>query len=310
MKDQIFIALSSFAEHDKRPLDLLHASGYSYKIHNSGKRITTSELLHDGADASVILAGVEQYDAKILRQLSRLKCISRCGVGLDSIDLSFAKQRGVKIINTPGIPTQAVAELALCMFLALSRNLSRQLNSMRNGEWERFETHLLSGRTVGLIGFGSIGQQVAKLCQAFGARVIAHDPYIEENKVKELGVRMVSKENLLTESDIVSLHASKGDGNTVLIGKKDLLIMKDKSFLVNLARGDMVDETALIEALASGKIGGVGLDVFEHEPYAGPLSKFEQVLLTPHSATNTIETRSAMEIKCVENAINFLNGAS
>lgn len=310
MKDQIFVALSSFAEHDKRPLDLLNSSGYPFKIHTSGKRITSSELLHDGANARVILAGVEQYDANILQQLSNLKCISRCGVGVDAIDLSFAKQKGLEVLNTPGIPTQAVAELALCMFLALSRNLRKQLNSMQDGKWERLETHLLSGRIVGLIGFGSIGQQVAKLCLAFGAKVISHDPDISENVAKELGVIMVSKEHLLKEADIVSLHASRGESKAVLIGKKELLIMKDKSFLVNLARGDMVDEAALIEALASGKIGGAGLDVFEYEPYVGPLAKFEQVLLTPHSATNTIETRASMEIKCVENAINFLKRTS
>jgi len=306
MKNQIFVALSSFAEHDKRPLDLLKTSGYPFKIHNTGKRITTSELLQSGVEATVILAGVETYDAQILDGLPKLRCISRCGVGVDAIDLQAAKKIGIEILNTPGIPTQAVAELALTMFLALSRNLSRQIDSMRDRKWERFETHLLSGRTIGLIGFGSIGQRVAELCIAFGAKVIACDPFVIPSIAEKMNVSFVTKEHLLGEADIISLHASKGSDKSFIIGADELNLMKDGAFLVNLARGDMVNEVALAEALTSGKLGGAGLDVFGEEPYKGPLSQFEQVLLTPHSATNTIETRAKMELESIKNALDFL----
>jgi D-3-phosphoglycerate dehydrogenase / 2-oxoglutarate reductase len=306
MKNQIFVALSSFAEHDKRPLELLKASGYPFKIHNTGKRITSPELLSNGFDAKVIIAGVEAYDAQNLENLPSLRCISRCGVGVDAIDLQVAKKMGIKILNTPGIPTQAVAELALTMFLALSRNLRRQINSMQEGKWERLETHLLSGRTIGLIGFGSIGQRVAELCIAFGAKVIACDPLVIPSIAEKMNVSLVTKEQLLAEADIVSLHASRGSDKSFLIGANELNLMKYGAFLVNLARGDMVNEVALGEALSSGKLGGVGLDVFGEEPYKGPLSQFEQALLTPHSATNTIETRAAMELFCVKNALEFL----
>ena len=310
MRNQIFVALSAFAEHDKRPLEILKACGYPYKIHNTAKRITPSELLRDGVESSVILAGVETYDAQILGRLNNLKCISRCGVGVDTIDLAIAKQRGIAVLNTPGIPTDAVAELALSMFLTLSRNLQRQMISMRNGRWERLETHLLAGRTIGLIGFGNIGQRVAELCLAFKARVLVCDPMVNSQIANELNVSLVEKSQLLSESDIVSIHASRGDNESFLIGKSEIDLMKQGSFLVNLARGDMLDESALIDALNSGKIGGAGLDVFAKEPYIGALSKFDQVVLTPHSATNTIETRAAMELKCVENAIQFLKKQS
>lgn len=309
MKNQIFVSLSSFAEHDKRPLELLEASGYPFKIHNTGKRITSPELLNNGLDAEVILAGVEVYDAQTLESLPNLRCISRCGVGIDAIDLKMAKQKNIEILNTPGIPTQAVAELALTMFLALSRNLGRQINSMQEGKWERLETHLLSGRTIGLIGFGSIGQRVAELCIAFGAKVIASDPFISSNILERMNVSPVSKEQLLAKADIVSLHASKDSDKSFLIGANELNLMKQGAFLVNLARGDMVNEVALVEALTSGKLGGAGLDVFGEEPYKGPLSQFKQVLLTPHSATNTIETRAAMELFCVKNALKFLRNS-
>ena len=306
MKNQIFVALSSFGEHDERPFELLKASGYPFKIHNTGKRITTPELFHSGAEAAVILAGVETYDAQTLEVLPNLRCISRCGVGIDSIDLLAAKQRGIEVLNTPGIPTQAVAELALTMFLALSRNLPRQIDSMRDRKWERLETHLLSGKIVGLIGLGSIGQRVAELCIAFGAKVIAFDPLLAISIAEKLNVSLVTKEQLLGAADIVSLHASKSSDKSFLIDVNELNLMKNGAYLVNLARGEMVNELALVGALSSGKLAGAGLDVFGEEPYKGPLCDFEQVILTPHSATNTIETRSNMELKCVQNALQFL----
>lgn len=308
MNNQIYVALSSFAADDRRPLELLEASGYPFRIHVTGKRITPAELLQDGKDAAVILAGVEPYSSETLGQLSQLRCISRCGVGVDAIDLKAAKQRGVTVANTPGIPTDAVAELTLAMFLALSRNLHLQANAMHARKWERLTAHSLSGRTVGLIGLGRIGRRVAELCLAFKAKVLAYDTQVDISVLGDLGISIVTKEKLLQEADIVSLHASKSSRQVQLIGAQELIAMKRGSILVNLARGEMIDESALVAALKSGHLSGAGLDVFGAEPYAGPLCDFEQVILTPHSATNTIETRSAMELQCVENALRFLGG--
>jgi D-3-phosphoglycerate dehydrogenase / 2-oxoglutarate reductase len=308
MNDLIFVALSSFAADDRRPLERLEASGQPFRLHRTGKRITTSELLRDGTDATVIIAGVESYDSATIAQLPVLRCISRCGVGVDAIDLAAARQCGVAVANTPDIPTESVAELTLAMFLALCRNLRLQANLMRARRWERTKAHLLEGRTVGLIGFGRIGQRVAQLCHAFNARVLAYDPLVEEPLARSLGVALVSREQLLREADIVSLHASRNAEQPVLIGSPELTVMKRGAILVNLARGEMVDEGALVEALRSGQLAGAGLDVFGAEPYQGPLCDFEQVILTPHSATLTVETRAAMELQCVENAIDFLSG--
>jgi D-3-phosphoglycerate dehydrogenase len=308
MNDLIFVALSTFAADDRRPLDRLEASGHPFRLHRTGKRITQAELLRDGSDAAVILAGVEPYDSGMFVQLPALRCISRCGVGVDAIDLNAARQRGVAIANTPGIPTEAVAELALAMFLALSRNLRLQANLMQERHWERTTAHLLAGRTVGLIGLGRIGQRVAQLCLNFKARVLAYDPLIEEPLACNLGITLVPREQLLREADIISLHASMNHEHPVLIGAVELAMMKRGAILVNLARGEMVDEGALVDALRSGQLAGAGLDVFDAEPYQGPLCDFEQVILTPHSATLTVETRAAMELQCVENALQFLAG--
>lgn len=231
----------------------------------------------------------------------------RCGVGVDAIDLDFARERGVAVLNTPDPPTPAVAELALTFFLALSRNLRAQANSTSQRKWERLEAHLLAGRTVGLIGLGRIGRRVAELCGAFGARVIATDPGVDPELAASAKVDLVPLDRLLSQADIVSLHASRADV-PLKLAAAELAQMKPGAVLVNLARGGMVDETALADALSSGHLAGAALDVFEAEPYAGPLCGFENVILTPHAATSTVETRAAMELECIDKALRFERG--
>jgi D-3-phosphoglycerate dehydrogenase len=304
----IFVALSTFAERDPAPLARLEASAYPYRIHATGKRITAPELIRDAADACVIVASVEPYDAATLAQLTALRCISRCGTGVDSVDLAAARDRGIAVLNTPDSPTDAVAELALTLFLALSRNLRRQANLVSQRRWDRLEAHLLKGRTVGLVGLGRIGRRVAALCQAFGARVVATDPAADRSAARATGVELVSLAQLLREADIVSLHAARSSTSPFTLGATELAAMKRGAVLVNLARGGMVDESALADALRSGQLAGAGLDVFDDEPYAGALCDFDNVILTPHSATLTVETRAAMELESVDKALRFLDG--
>lgn len=304
----IFVGLSTFAERDQRPLAVLKASGKPFRIHSTGKRITPDEVLTDASDAAVIIAGVEPYDASTLAKLPALRAIVRAGVGVDAIDLAAAKARGVAIFNTPDVPTAAVAELALTMFLALSRNLRPQANSMGARKWERLESHLIGGRTIGLVGFGRIGRRVAELLRPFGPRVLVADPFADQGAARAAGVELTTLENLLREADIVSLHAARSAENPLQLGAAGLASMKPGALIVNVARGGMVDEAALIEALRSGHLAGAGLDVFSKEPYSGSLCDFENVILTPHNATSTVETRAAMELECVEKAVGFLNG--
>lgn len=306
--DLVFVALSTFAEHDSAPLALLEKSGRLFRIHRTGKRITTPELLDAGKDAAVIVAGVESYDAATLERLPELRCISRCGVGTDNVDLAAARARGVAVLNTPDVPTAAVAELTLSMFLALSRNLRPQANLMQQRKWQRLESHLLGARTVGVIGFGRIGRRVAELTRAFGATVVAVDPVPDRDAAASLGVRLTNLDDLLARSDIVSLHAARSASAPLVLGTREISAMKRGAILVNVARGGMVDEAALLTALTSGHLAGAGLDVFGDEPYAGPLCDLDNVVLTPHSATLPVETRVAMEVECVDKALRFLSG--
>lgn len=308
MANSIFVTLSTFAEYDRAPLRLLEESGIAFKLNLSKRRITREELLRDGRDATVVIAGVEPYDAQVLEQIPSLRCISRCGAGTDAIDLPAARARGIAILNTPDVPTQAVAELALSMILSLSRNLHRQANLMAARDWTRLESHLIWGRRVGVLGLGRIGKRVTELLTAFGAIVSAFDPYPDAAWAAVHGVPVVSLEELLSGNDVISLHAAGSPQYPLRLGAAEFARMKRGALVVNLARGSMIDEEALLEALISGHLGGAGLDVFREEPYRGPLCDVDSVILTPHSATLAVETRVAMEVECVDKAIRFVRG--
>lgn len=308
MNDTIFVALSTFAERDRSPLDRLEASGRPFRLYDKGKRITTADLLAEGRDASVIIASVEPYDAPTLAALPGLRCISRCGAGVDNVDLDAARARGIAVLNTPDAPTASVAEAAITMFLALSRKLPQQAALMRARRWERVETHLLGSRTVGIVGLGRIGRRVAELCRAFGSEVVGYDPREDAAWLSRSGVRLVSLDELIATSDIVSLHAARSPENPFMVTREVLAKMKPGAAVVNLARGGMVDEDALARSLASGHLSGAALDVFAEEPYAGPLCDLPNVVLTPHSAALAVETRALMETQAVENALAFLDG--
>jgi len=304
----IFVTLSSFAEHEDEPLRMLEAARVPFRIHDTGKRITAEELVLAARDATVVIAGVESYDRATIAALPRLRCISRCGVGVDAIDLEAARESGVTVLNTPDAPVAAVTELAVTMMLALSRNLPRQGVAVRAGEWRRLEAHLLGARRVGIVGLGRIGRRVATIVRAFGSEVWAADPAADAAWCAERGVRVASLDDLLRSCDVISIHAARSTGTPLRIAEPEFAKMRSGAILINLGRGDMVDEGALYAALACGRLFGAGLDVYGHEPYGGPLCHLDNVILTPHAATLTVETRSAMERECVRKALAFLDG--
>lgn len=308
MTDRIFVTLSSFAEHDSSPVEMIESSGVAYAINPSGKRITPGELLSEGASATVLIAGVEPYDAGMFDGLGKLRCISRCGAGVDAIDLAEARRRGITVLNTPDAPTQAVAELAVAMMLGISRRFVAHRDHFRRHEWTRLETHMLRGRTVGVVGLGRIGREVVRLVTAFGAHVLGSDPVADDSWAAGAGVELTDLDDLVRRSDIVTLHAARGSGNPVILGPDEIRSMREGAVVINLARGGMVDERALADALRSGRLAGAGLDVFGEEPYSGELCDLDNVILTPHSATLAVECRVAMEREAVQNALAFIAG--
>ena len=304
----ILVTLSTFSAYSEEPLRLLKKSGFTFLTNPHGRRMKPSEVVELGCGCQGLVAGVEKYTAETLAQLSKLRCISRCGAGIDNIDLAEARRRGIAVLNTPDEPIVAVAELTLAMMLALLRQLPRVDSLTRQRKWQRVTGNLLAGKIVGIIGLGRIGRRVAELVQAFGATVIGGEPYPDREWVQAHGVELLGLPTLLARADIVSIHASTSSQYPLCLGAAELAQMKPGAWLINVARGDMVDDVALSEALASGQLSGAGLDVFPQEPYRGPLCDSDRVILSPHQATLTVETRTAMEIHAVENVVHCLRG--
>jgi len=249
-----------------------------------------------------MVAGVEPLTRKVLKKAKNLKIISRCGVGIDSVDLEAAKELGIKVTITPDAPVESVAELTVGLLLTLLRRINILDAGIRNGGWKGPKGNLLSGKTVGIIGCGRIGSCVSRLISAFGCKMLGYDPYIDEHDICELK----DLESLLAKSDIVTLHIPYTEENRHMIGKEQLEMMKESALLVNAARGGLVDEDALHGALKDGEIAGAALDCFEEEPYSGPLAKLENTVLTPHMGSSAKEARKKMEQQAVDNMVKEL----
>lgn len=263
------------------------------------RKLTEDEiigLLNGGAIG--LIAGIEPLTERVFQSAKNLKVISRCGAGLDSVDLVAAKHYGITVLNTPEAPAQAVAELTMGLMLASLRQIGQIDRSVRKGEWPRAQGRLLAAQTVGIIGMGHIGRRVAHLCQAFEATVIAHDPYV--NQVPA-GVTVAPLGRLLAIADIVTLHLPYAPDTHHLLDAKAFTAMKPEAIVINAARGGLVDENALAEALKTGKLAAAALDVFEQEPYHGPLTASNQVILTSHIGSLARESRQRMEIEAAEN---------
>ena len=300
----VYVALQQFCEADERPRQLLAEAGFELRFNTLGRRLRREEMATVLAGADAVLAGVEPYDAALLAALPRLRCISRCGAGIDSIDLEAAARRGVTVLTTPDEVAEPVAQLTVLMILALARNLPQHLHESRSGVWKKHTGFLLSEWTIGLVGFGRIGRAVERDLRTFSPRVIVADPRLVPSQVPD-GVTLCSLDGLLSQADVVSLHAARASQDGPLIGRRELGLMRPGSRLVNTARGHLVDEAALLDVLQSGRLSAAALDVFEREPYQGPLAALPQVLCTPHVATLTRASRAAMEWHCAQNVIEY-----
>ena len=304
MKNKIAITVSSFVEYDRTPLKHLRKKGFEVINNTFSRRLNKKETLELCRRCIGIIAGTEIYDSDILEKLSEIKVISRCGAGVDNIDLDATKKLGIKVLNTPDVPTLAVAELTVGLILALLRKISLMDREIQGDLWKKRMGTLLSGKRVGIIGFGRIGRKVAELLKAIGAEIIYTDPNVTEKKAG-IFPRVDFKE-LLKNSDIISLHLSYSKENYRLIGQEEFSLMKQGAFLINCSRGGIVDENALYSALKEGKLAGAALDVFEQEPYNGPLKELDNVVLTPHIGSYAKESRIEMEMQAVRNLLEEL----
>ncbi|MHA2281172.1 MAG: phosphoglycerate dehydrogenase [Promethearchaeota archaeon] len=307
MQKKILISPTSFGMCGKRPLEILKEHGYSYILNPHGRKMTQEEVIELGNNCSGIIAGVEPLDKRVLKSLTSLKCISRCGVGVDNIDMETAKELGIIIRNTPDIPTRAVAELTIGLIFDVLRNISYLDRETRNGNWKKKYGNLLEGKIVGVVGLGRIGRMVANLLIGLNAKVIGSEINPDIDWLKNNNIRLLPLDELLKTSDIVCIHVSYSPENRYLIDEKEIKIMKKGAFLINPSRGGIVKEDALFKALKNDQLAGAALDVYECEPYSGSLRELENVVLTPHIGTYARESRLKMEIQAVENLLDSLS---
>ena len=301
--NKIFISTTSFGEYDSSPIELCEKNGYAVLRNPYGRTISPDELIKLANDAVGIIAGTEIMTKDVLSQLPLLKVISRCGVGLDNIDLVAADDAGIKVFNTPDVPTQAVAELTIGLMLASLRRISEADRSIRTGKWNKPMGNLLAGKIIGIIGYGRIGKAVSKLAGAFEAKVITFD-IKPPSKVSM--VKTVSFDELITTSDIITLHLSSKYSKECIINSDVIAKMKNRAYIINTSRGGLIDENALYDALKSGKLAGAGIDTFTEEPYTGKLAELDNVVLTPHIGSYAKEARIAMEKQAVDNLLKGL----
>lgn len=299
---KIAITTSSFAQYSKEPLDLLNKAGIEYILNPFGRQLTEDETINLLKGCIGVAAGTEPLTARVIDSLPDLKVISRCGTGIDNVDLKAASSRGIAVCNTPDGPTLAVAELTLAYALSLLRKIPQMDREIRAGIWKKRMGNTLKGKKLGIIGFGRIGKAVASVFAPLDVDVAFNDPVIESDIYKKMTVS-----ELLPWADIISLHCSKSGGECSLFTIEQLRSMKQGAWFINASRGGLVEEAALYDLLRSGHLAGSAVDVFEREPYDGPLKELENVILTPHIGSYAKESRIQMEIDTVINLIESLN---
>lgn len=270
----------------------------------TGRRLTEDELILAVSGSNGVIAGTESFSSRILCQCTSLKIISRVGVGTDSIDRETAQSLGIHIATTPNSPVQAVAEHTLALILSTLKRIPQYNEQMRRNNHAVIAGSLLSGKTVGIAGMGRVGSRVAEQLAALGCHISFYDPMFSREK-PPAWTRYDSLEALIEDVDILSIHSAPLPDGSPLINN-DVLSHARGITIINTARGTLIDESALIRALTSGAVKSAALDVFPSEPYTGKLLEFPQVIVTPHVASNTEESRSLMEMEAADNCIQYL----
>ena len=268
------------------------------------------KTLLDACDA-IVIRSATRIGGDLLRDEKRLKLIFRGGVGVDNIDIAAAKKCGIAVANTPGANSIATAELAFSMMLALARNLAPAHNSVQSGEWERANWRgvELFGKTLGVIGFGRIGREISKRALAFGMDALAYDPFLSENMIRQAGASPLSLDEIFRRADFITLHVPLNDETRYMINANSIEKLRDGVRIVNCARGGLIDEAAAAQALDSGKIAGLALDVYEQEPPLpeNPLLGRENVLTAPHLGAYSREAQTKVADEVVDVVHKFFS---
>ncbi|MCO6040755.1 D-2-hydroxyacid dehydrogenase [Thermococcus alcaliphilus] len=294
----------------EKAIEILKNAGLDVVYEEYPDQEKLKELVKDVS--AIIVRSKPKVTKEIIDAAPSLKVIARAGVGLDNIDVEYAKSKGIEIVNAPAASSRSVAELAIALIFNVARKVAFADRKMREGIWAKkqcmgFE---LEGKTLGVVGFGRIGYTVAKIANAIGMKILLYDVIKNEERAKEVGGRFVELEELLRNSDVVTIHVPLLESTYHLINEEKLKLMKPTAILINTSRGPIVDTNALVKALQEGWIAGAGLDVFEEEPLPKdhPLTKLDNVVLTPHIGASTVEAQERAGIEVAEKVVKILKG--
>lgn len=308
---KVLITTVPFGEHNGLPIEMLTSLGVDFLINPLNRKLNESQLIEMIGDTEVLIAGTEPITAAVMDAAPALRLISRVGIGLDSVDLHAARQRGIAVSYTPEAPAPAVAELTVGLMLTLLRGIQVANLGMHRGEWHRHMGRRIPEVTIGIIGTGRIGTRVLRRLSAFGSpRVLVNDLNPEPKLVPELKLEWVGKEVIYREADLISVHVPLTPLTMDMIRAEHLATMKPDALIINTSRGGIVNEADLRDALSRGHLGGAALDVFGDEPYVGALSEFDRCVLTCHMGSMSVDCRTRMEIEATEEAVRYLRGQS
>ncbi len=310
MTARVLIATRSFGSTSRAPWDALTESGLEAVPVDMARPMTEerlSALLADDGGVDAAIVGVVPLTARVLASAPRLKVICMHGVGVDHIDLEAARRCGIVVANCPGTNAEAVADLALGLMIALARQLPLLDGQVRAGGWGTHRGVELWSKTLGLVGLGHIGRAVARRARGFDMKVLGYDPYVDADAAAAAGIEPAPLEELLARADFVSLHTALTPQTRGLIGAAQLATMRPTAYLINTARGGVVDEDALYQALCSGAPAGAALDAFAQEPPCdSPLLTLPNVILTPHIGAHTAEAIARVGLLAVQNVAHVL----
>lgn len=308
---KVLVTTVPFADKDRRPLDLLDKVGAEVVINPLGRKLKNADLLELISDVDILIAGTELLTDQVLDKAASLKLIARVGIGLDSVDLLAARGRGIEVCYTPDAPSPAVAELTIGLMLNLLRAVQVSNQRMHQGKWFRYYGWRLSEVTIGIIGAGRIGSQVIRHLAGFDcSRILVND--VDSSLVlpshPSCSIERSEKDTIYREADIISIHVPLTAQTRNLVSRIEISCMKPGTLLINTARGGIINEQNLFDALESGHLGGAAIDVFEEEPYGGNLTTLDRCLLTAHMGSMSVDCRARMEVEAAEEAVRFISG--
>jgi D-3-phosphoglycerate dehydrogenase len=307
--NKVLITTVPFGSGGCESISLLENAGIEYTINPIGRKLNESELYDLVGDFDAIIAGTEQISSRVIEKTQKLKLISRVGVGLDGVDLMAAAKNNVLVSYTPEAPAPAVAELAVGLIFSLARKINQANLAMHDNEWNRFYGKRIEHINFGILGVGRIGIRVIKMLHALGAKkILVNDR--EQKKIPDLQglIEWVEKDEIYAHSDLISIHLPLNETTHNIIRYSEMIKMKKGAMIVNTARGGIVNELDLSQILSEGHLSGAAIDVYEIEPYSGPLSNIDNCLLTSHMGSMSYDCRCRMEVEATEEVIRFFQG--